>query len=165
MDCWGYWNATSLCERCTKMDQWRKEMRGEWNVKVAFRFPRVIGTKWHLQGSQENRPRLSADHGVYAVSPLSLSLRFQINLIRERNMKWRTERWLTLSFFRFNYHLGRGAAVITVVNASADLGRIFSFKFLDAPISSRLSRLVIGPLINPDVMSRCSSAHEDSCIY
>lgn len=68
-------------------------------------------------------------------------------------------------FFRFNYHVGRGAADITVVNASADLGRIFSSKFLDVPISFRLSLLVIGPLINPDVMSRCFSAHEDTYIY
>lgn len=111
-------------------------MRGKWNVKVPFRFPRVIGTKWHLQGSQETGA--GSGHGLYSVSPLSLSLQSQINLIRERNMKWQTERWLTLSFFRFNYHVGRDAAVITVVNASADLGRIFSSKFLDATISFRL---------------------------
>lgn len=50
-------------------------------------------------------------------------------------MKRQKERWLTLSFLRFNYHVGRKAAVITVVNASADLGGIFPSKFLDARIS------------------------------
>lgn len=137
MDCWRYWYAMTLCECCTNMDQWWKEMRGKRNVKVPCR---VIGIKWHLQ--------------------------LQINLIRARNKTWQTERkWLTLSFFRFNYHIGRDAAVITVVNASADIGSFFSSKFLDGPISFYLLLLlVIGQLINP-ITSRCFSAHEDAYIY
>lgn len=93
---------------------------------------------------------------------LYLSPQFQTDLSRGRWMKRQKERWLTLSYLRFNYHVGRSAAVITVVNASADLGGIFPSKFLCAPIRSRLSLLVIGLLINLDVMSRCCSAGEDS---
>lgn len=77
-------------------------------------------------------------------------------------MKLRKERWLTLSYLRFNYHVGRSAAVITVVNATAALGGIFPSKFLCARNSSRLSLLVIGLLINLDVMSRWFSAGEES---
>lgn len=77
-------------------------------------------------------------------------------------MKRQIERWLTMSYLRFNYHVGRSAAVITVVNASVDLGGIFPSRFLCARISSRLSLLVIGLLINLDVMSRCFSTGEDS---
>lgn len=79
-------------------------------------------------------------------------------------MERQKERWLILSFLRFNYHVGRSAAVITVLNASAALGGIFPSKFLCAQISSGLSLLVIGLLITLDVTSRCFSADEDSCI-
>lgn len=50
----------------------------------------------------------------------------------KRGREWEIERGPSFQFhivFRFNYAFGRSRTVIIVVDASADLGRIFSSKY------------------------------------
>ena len=145
-------------------DGWIRKTMWEKKDRTRPAFPKcysLLWGKWTGPHQPPSKLRHLSDTVYFVSMNYSQALClipqcFRFNSEGKQREEDADNRWtLQHIVFKFNYPFGKSTAVIIPVHASTDLERIFSFKFLDAWSIFGPSMLVIGLLINTDVMSRC----------